>query len=312
MDIERDPVRVWDLLDDYLDSAAHRRLAVSTRREYARVAAHVSKDIGHVATAEIDRRWLRGVRDRWARAGHRAASLRLQVLKNAIQPLIDDDALTSGLFDRLNRVRAAGPAIEPHPVWKEAEFAAVVRSAGHLPGLVRALGLARYAGLRREDLCRIPNSARIREDGRARLAWKTGKGEVAVNHLEDARLTRLLDKETPERGWSVAYNRKGEPWAPRQLSQALQRVLARAEAKGLVRRGLTWHGLRHSRGVELAEAGCSDAIIMAQLGHTTDRSAQIYRRQANRRTLGDVGQALVDAKLGANQHLIPGMEFSGG
>lgn len=302
MEFDDSPARVWDLLDDYLDSAAHRRLALSTRREYSRVATHVSKDIGHTAAADINRRWLRGVRDRWARAGHRAATLRLQVLRNALQPLIDDDLLAPGLFDRLNRVKAAGPAIEPHPVWKDEEFAAVVHAATHLPGLVRALGLARYAGLRRDDLCRIPNSARIREKGRTRLAWKTGKGEVAVNHLEDRRLTHLLDTATPQKGSTIAYNRKGEPWAPRQLSQALQRVLARAQAKGLVRSGLTWHGLRHSRGVELAEAGCSDAIIMAQLGHTTDRSAQIYRRQANRRTLGDVGQALVDAKIGANQY----------
>ena len=51
------------------------------------------------------------------------------------------------------------------------------------------------------------------------------------------------------------------------------------------------------RGVELAEAGCSDAIIMAQLGHTTERSAQIYRRQASRKKLGDVGQQLVDDSI---------------
>lgn len=119
--------------------------------------------------------------------------------------------------------------------------------------------------------------------------------ETAVEHREDPRLTVLLDRDTPARAKTIAYNMRNGVWQPRQLSQALARVLARLARQGEVRRGLTWHGLRHTRGVELAESGCSDAIIMAQLGHTTDRSAQIYRRQASRRRLGDVGQALVDA-----------------
>lgn len=41
-------------------------------------------------------------------------------------------------------------------------------------------------------------------------------------------------------------------------------------------------------------AGGSDAEIMSQLEHATDRAAKIYRRQADRRRMADGAQDRVD------------------
>lgn len=292
----RETRHVWDLLDDYIAGPEFRRLSASTRAEYARVSAYVSDHAGYVALDKLRRPLIRDLRDRWAKDGHRAATMRLQLLKNACRPAMEDEILPLNLFAGLNRVKSPGRSTEPHPIWKPEELAEVIGACSHMPGLVRAVGLARYGGFRRDDLCRIPASARVVEGGRVRYRWRSGKSAIGIEHLEDPRLTDLLAR-TPAGALTVAYNRRGEVWHPRQLSQALARVLQRLDAKGKVRPGLTWHGLRHTRGVELAEAGCSDAIIMAQLGHTTDRSAQIYRRQASRKRLGDVGQELVDARV---------------
>lgn len=60
---------------------------------------------------------------------------------------------------------------------------------------------------------------------------------------------------------------------------------------------LTIHGLRHTRGVELAAAGASDAEIMSQLEHTSTRAAEIYRRQADRRGLANSGQEKIDQAI---------------
>tara|TARA_R110002124_G_scaffold276986_2_gene448032 strand:- start:683 stop:1648 length:966 start_codon:yes stop_codon:yes gene_type:complete len=289
--------RVWDLLDDYLASPDFLRLSDSTRQEYRRVAGYLDDHVGHVALDQVRRPLLRSFRDRWAADGHRAATLRLQLLKNACRPLIDDEVLPLNLFFGVSRVKARGRRVEPHPVWTPAEVADVLVACAHMPGLVRAVGLARYGAFRRDDLCRLPTTARVREGAQVRYQWRSGKSLIGIEHLEDPRLTELLDERTTSAAPTIAYNRRGGAWHPRQLSQALARVLGRLEGKGVVRPGLTWHGLRHTRGVELAEAGCSDAIIMAQLGHTTDRSAQIYRRQASRRRLGDVGQELVNASV---------------
>ena len=116
-------------------------------------------------------------------------------------------------------------------------------------------------------------------------------------------LTALL-AETPSRALTIAHNADGHAWKPRQLNQALERLmlpLAKAgkvraikEASGKINCPLTPHGLRHARGVELSESGASDAEIMAQLEHATPRVAQIYRRQAERRRLADNAQDRID------------------
>lgn len=78
------------------------------------------------------------------------------------------------------------------------------------------------------------------------------------------------------------------------MNQAVARLV---DTLALTKRGrpnLTPHGLRHARELELAYAGASDAEIMAQLEHTTERAARIYRRQAERRRMADSGQDRVD------------------
>ena len=96
---------------------------------------------------------------------------------------------------------------------------------------------------------------------------------------------------------TIAYNADGFAWKPRQLAQAVERHNERLAKADKVRLGLSLHGLRHSRGVELAEAGASDAEIMSQLEHATDRAARIYRRQAERRRLADSGQDRIDSAI---------------
>ncbi len=120
---------------------------------------------------------------------------------------------------------------------------------------------------------------------------------------EDARLTALMARTASE-ALTIAYNADGQPWKERALNHAIDRHMAVLAKAGKVRAAtapdgtvycpLTIHGLRHARGTELAEAGASDAEIMSQLEHTSDRQAKEYRRQANRRTMADAGQDRVD------------------
>ncbi|MFY0398960.1 site-specific integrase [Brevundimonas naejangsanensis] len=136
-----------------------------------------------------------------------------------------------------------------------------------------------------------------------RLYWITEKKRVLCDKREDPRLTAVLAR-TPNKALTIAYNADGHPWKERQLNQALERLLDRLAKAGKVRavedeEGLIYcpldiHGMRHARGVELAMAGASDAQIMSQLEHATDRAAKIYRRQADRRKMADAGQDKID------------------
>lgn len=297
----------------YAKSAEFLALARSTQREYQYVIDELTEDCGEILLKDLSRSWLMEMRNAWAQRGHRVSDLRVQVLKNACQPIIDDDKdlrIDGDPFHNVKKAPRPHDAGEAHPVWEEHEFEAALAQCAlqELPGLARALALARWAGYRRGTICALPRHARILSHDRQgnserRLYWVTEKRQVQSDKREDPRLTALLDS-TPNKALTIAYNANGQPWKERQLSQAFDRLLMRLVKLGKVRGHLsdsgdfecplTLHGLRHTRGVELANAGASDAEIMTQLEHKTEAAAKIYRRQAMRREMADNGQDKVD------------------
>lgn len=289
-------------IDQYLQSAEYQILAQSTQKEYARVSEHLRDELGETLLADCTRSWLRKLRARWSQKGHRAAAMKLQLLKNVLAPAMLDEIVAPYLFTGMKRITSRNPAGEPNAIWSDEEVEAVIDYAisRRQDGLARAVGLARWAGFRRGTICEITQDARVsilKATGvERRLRWDTEKTGVLADKPEDSRLTDLLDERTITCAGHLSYSAYGEPWAPRQLSQALQRVVEALAGRGIVRHGSTLHGLRHARGVELAEAGASDAMIMAQLEHKTPHSARIYRRQADRSRLADLGQQLIDSE----------------
>jgi integrase len=302
------PGTVGAMLRLYNRSAEFLACARSTQASYQRLIDELLDDCGEVTLREVTTAWVREMRDAWAPRGHRAANLRLQVLTNALAPAIADESIERDPFARVPKVRRPHEKGEAHPIWEDLEIAAAIADCLQRigkeqrlrnPGLARAIALGRYGGFRRGTICTIPLHARTISqhvgtgEDEVRLYWITEKRKVLCDKREDPRLTRLLT-ETPNRALTIAYNADGQPWQPRQLNQAFDRMIARLAKTGKARANLTIHGLRHSRGVELALAGASDAEIMAQLEHATDRQAKEYRRQAHRRALADQGQDRID------------------
>jgi hypothetical protein len=304
---------VGGMLKAYNKSAEYLALARSTQSEYQNYIDELTEDIGDVLLRDVTRSWVMDLRAMWAQRGHRAAENRLQVLKNALSPAIDDDTdkrIPGDPFHKIKKVPRPHGGGESHPIWTDEEIWAAIHEAKtkKQPGLARAIALGRFGGFRRGTICAIPLNARTTgfdKDGNphARLSWITEKRQVMADKREDPRLTEVLTS-TPNQAMTIAYNARGQVWKERQLNQALDRLLAGLAKKGAVRAAtddegeiycpLTIHGLRHSRGVELALAGASDAEIMTQLEHSTPRAAQEYRRQADRRRMADAAQDKVD------------------
>ncbi len=282
-------------------------LAGSTQAEYLRMATEIRQDCGEVFLQDVTVNWFRDVRDAWALLGYKAANDRRQVLKNALAPALDDGRIPADPFAKIGKLPRPHDAGEAHPIWEEHEFEAALEDAvqRNLSGLARAYALARWGGFRRGTICMIPLAARTtgfddQGNPQPRLFWMTEKRKVLCNKREDTRLTAFLTA-TPNKASTIAYNADGNIWKERQLGQAVERHIERLAKAGKLRPGLNLHGLRHSRGVELAEAGASDAEIMSQLEHATDRAAKIYRRQAERRRLADSGQDKVDNVIRARK-----------
>jgi integrase len=282
--------------------------ARSTQAEYQRLIDELIEDCGDVLISEVTPSWLREMRSVWAVRGYKAANDRRQVLKNALAPALADDQIDP--FTKVKKQKPPRGRGEARLAWEDHEVQAAIDEALRRGrgGLARAIGLGRWGGFRRGTICAIPLSARrvgYDDEGAAhqRLNWITEKRRVLCDKREDPRLTELIGK-TPSKALTIAYNADGFPWKPRQLNQAVDRLLAALAKAGKVRAvtaddgtvhcPLTIHGLRHARGVELAEAGASDAEIMSQLEHASDRQAKEYRRQASRRSMADAGQDRID------------------
>lgn len=149
---------------------------------------------------------------------------------------------------------------EAHEAWEDAEVVAAIAWAidRDQPGLARAIALARWGGFRRGTICALPVASRVTgydDDGapHPRIYWMTSKRRVLADKREDARLTALMSS-TPNRSTLLAFNADSGAWKERQLSQAVERMVASLAKAGTCRPGLTLHGLRHARGVELALA----------------------------------------------------------
>lgn len=293
-------------------SAAFLALARSTQAAYDDIVDELVEDLGDHRLADVTRPWVAELRDAWALRGHRVANVRLSVLANALDPAIEDGRVEADPFSRLKRAKAPRGKGEAHPIWDDAEVDAGIAEALRRgrPGLARAIALGRWGGFRRGTICALPRTARIetfdeKNGQHRRLYWITEKRRVLCDKKEDPRLTALIAQTANSpKATTVAYNADGLPWKERQLNQAIDRLMAALAKQEKVRAQtapdgeiycpLTIHGLRHARGVELAEAGASDAEIMAQLEHATERQAKEYRRQATRRKLADAGQDRVD------------------
>ena len=304
---------VGGLLRAYNKSAEFLMLARSTQGEYQNYIDEIIEDCDTWPLTEVTRTWVLEMRDAWALRGHRAASNRLQVLKNAMAPVIDDETdnrIAGDPFHKVKKVSKPHSSDEAHPIWEDYEVEVAIDAAieNDQAGLARAIALGRFGGFRRGTICHIPLGARLtgyNDEGypERRLYWITEKRIVRCDKREDPRLTAVMER-TANRAITIAYNQRDHAWKERQLNQAVDRLMTRLAKDGRVRAAvdeegeiycpLTIHGLRHSRGVELAHAGASDAEIMGQLEQLSASAAQEYRRQANRRRMADSGQDKVD------------------
>jgi len=293
-------------------SADFLSLAASTQLDYERICDELEATFAGVLLEDVDAGYVLALRDKWAKRGYRAANLRLQVMKNICKaPRITGEIAGDpfALIEKVERPQKLGVA---NPAWLDDEFVTVLEHAMEKgkPGFARALALGRWGGFRVQTICKVPRRARItrtNDDGapERRLYWVTEKRLVLCDRREDPRLTALLERTegmAPRlarnvAALTIAYNSRGEAWKKRAIEHELQRTVAALAEAGKVRPGLTWHGLRHARGVELAHSGASDAQIMAQLDHATPRQAALYRKQAERLGLADDAQDRVDAQI---------------
>lgn len=305
------PVTLESALRDYeLRDPKFLRLGAATKVEYRACLKEFSEDLGLLPIATLTPAFVQDLMVAWAARGYRAANVRRQVLKNVLKPCLIAGTLDKNPFDLVGNVERPAHLEEPHILWPMDVMVGLTETAierGHY-GLAAAIVFGRYVGARRADIVSAPKSLRTSP----RITFRSGKRRVLVDIPIDPELkawfARIPDRpdETPRQGrrlkkgatavtpFNLVFTLEGRPYSEDGLGAALADLVSDPKLHNITG-GLRYdlHGLRHTRGVELALAGCTDAEGAAQLGHSSPNSFAQYRRQADRIRLADDAAAKI-------------------
>jgi integrase len=249
-------------------------LAPRTKRDYDRVLESLAP-IGNTPLVRFDASLVYGLRDEAFKAhGRRFANYTVQVLRLVMtwgerRSIVTDNPARG--VKQIRRPRGMAPANRP---WTDAERQAVLDSAPLALRLPIALGM--YAGLREDDALRLPWSA---YDGSAiaTVAAKTGDALWIPAHRD----LRAILSATPRAGVIMALNSRGRPWTGSGFRASFFKLIRALHAAGKVGPGLTFHGLRHTVGMLVIDAGGDTRDVAAMLGHRSEAMAEHYSRGAD-------------------------------
>ena len=226
---------------------------------------------------EIDSPFLAQVRDKIAlKRGRRTANYMLSVVSVLFsfaieQGHVKEKTNPAEAVKRLPRSRRLPKANRP---WERGECQAVLEQA---PWQLKVpLALAMFTGVRKADALRMTKAAV--KGGRINTS-KTDE-EVFVHIHPDLQL--ILDQAPRHDAVTIAATSRGRPWTESGFNSVWDRFKDKLEAQGKIGHGLTIHGLRHTVGTLLAEAGTDLDDIRRVLGQKTLVMAQHYSERAKK------------------------------
>ncbi len=265
------------LIQAYRTSPEFLQLAERTRADYARVFKFL-EPIGDLKVGHITPKGVIALRDKaFKKHKRRFANYIVQVpsvLCNWGKPgewLKHNPAEDVELFKRPKDARKVNRA------WSDEEIGTVLHAAPS--GTLRvAIAIALFTGMREGDVVRV---AKSKYDGKsfATRAHKNGRELWIPAHKQ----LREILSDIPQTGAvTLVANQYGRPYTEAGFRGSFFKLIRKLHKDGKVGAGLTFHGLRHTTGKLLAEAGCATEDIMEILGITREM-AEHYSAEANRK-----------------------------
>jgi integrase len=157
------------------------------------------------------------------------------------------------------------------------------------PHLALAVALGAYSGMRLADVLSVPWSAYDGQNLEFRQA-KTGDPIWLPVHRT---LKEILD-HSPRVSTIIVTGEQRRPYTRDGFSATFRRFIASLRDEGLVGKGLTFHGLRHTIATRLADAGADLETIAAVTGHRSTAMVRHYTKTANTRKRAQRGIRLLE------------------
>lgn len=269
------------LIKAYRASPEFLEIADRTRKDYQAVFDWLQR-IDMTPIVEIDSSLVIALRDKaYLKRKRRFANYVVQVMSLLYtwgKPRLKLESNPAADIPKIKRPRNMPAANRP---WGADEIATVLEDFRQTPTLLTGLALGIYAGLTEADAVTFPWSSYAG----GYLVFDRGKTGAPV-HLPAHRELRAILDPLPKKSTVIMVNQADAPYTVSGFRGMFFKRIKRLEKAGSVRPGLTFHGLRHTMGTMLADAGASDREIQAVLGHKTAAMAQHYTRGANRKSAG--------------------------
>lgn len=272
------------LVDQYLRSPRYREKAPATQIFYRRYMDELRSRYAEQPAVTLDRPFIIALRDHW-QASPRRANAYIQVLSILCETAIDLGLRTDNPAKGVPRLKGRGG-------WRAWDADELWWMDGLASGAVRlAWLLALYTGQRESDVLGMTWNA-IRGDAIEVTQEKTGSRVWIPLHpalraeLDEARRAR---RNSPY----IVSTRAGGAYSLDGFRSIWHRD---RDAAGLA--GCTFHGLRKNAAGALAEAGATDAEIMAITGHKTRGMVSLYTRYAQQRALAQSAMRKLTNSIG--------------
>jgi len=269
------PGTLGRLFQEYRRSHFFIDLAPATRHGYERMIL-LLKPIFEMPLLELTPQFIASLRDQVAKKhGRRQANYVMSVVSVACEFGRERGFIASNPVKGIKRVRRARDLPRANRPWTEAERRTVLDK---VPVQLKApIALAMFTGLRKSDVLTLTKGA-IRDGRIWRRTSKTGQ-EVSLPIHPD--LKDLLGTLPTHDAVTLAATSRGKPWTTSGFNSTFIKAINRLERTRQVELGLTFHGLRHTVGTLLVEAGFDIDTVRRWLGQKTLAMAIHYSQTAD-------------------------------
>lgn len=273
---EAAPGSLGELIARYKAAPEHTNLALRTRRDYEKVLEFIAPSTD-IPLISIDGAFMYGLRDKaFTKHKRRFSTYVVQVVRIVLEWGKVRGYLETNPAKGVKALRKPKNAPRANRAWSDQEREVVLREASAALRTVIALGM--FAGLREGDAIRLSWNA-YEKSIIAPIAGKTGEPLWIPAHF---RLRQILE-ETPKKSTIIAVNSRGLPWTGSGFRASFFKFLKRLEKVEKIGKGLTYHGLRHTVGKLIIDAGGDTRDVGAILGHASEVSSAHYSREADQK-----------------------------
>jgi integrase len=269
------PGTLGNLLSSYRESAVYQKLAPATRHGYARMM-NLLKPIDEMPLTELSPQFIAGLRDKIAaKHGFRQSNYVMAVISVACEHGREQGIIRDNPVKGVKRSRRPRDLERSNRAWTEEERRIVL---AQLPRQLQVpVALAMFTGLRKGDVLTLIKSAIQGQ----RILWRTNKTRQLISIPLHPDLVALLAAAPQHDAVTIAATLSGTPWTESGFNSSFIKAMAKLRQGGSIGTGLTFHGLRHTVGTLLIEAGSDLDTVRRWLGQKTLVMAIHYSETAD-------------------------------